>query len=58
MLPDQRNLKGGSSPQSQSVVSMHLCGGVSHQKRTVRSVPQFLINLLPGDVAPVPFSVL
>lgn len=58
MLADQRKLKGGSSPQSQSVVSMHLCGGVSHQKRTVRSVPQLLIDLLPGDVPPVPFSIL
>jgi len=37
---------------------VHLRGGVPHQESTVRSVPQFLVDLLPGDVSPVPFGVL
>lgn len=37
---------------------MHLGGGVTDQERTVGRVPQLLVDLLAGDVSPVPFAVL
>lgn len=35
-----------SLPQSQSVISVHLGGGVSNQERTVSCVSQLLVHLL------------
>ena len=38
-----------SLPQSQSVISVHLCGGVSDQERTVSCVSQLLVHLLSAN---------